>query len=171
MIEHDFPEDFVPIAAELQRLPYLAPSRDFADRVISGIDRLHSARDADSVVSRHLELRPGGQQAVAPRRRMGVMRATGTAVTGVALLAAAAFMFFEVDLLTAMLSAAVVQYSFVIAAVGAQIGALVLGPSAIAYLQAGALQAVLLYMTLVVGLVGGYAAIRTAAHIAKRKAA
>ena len=51
------------------------------------------------------------------------------------------------------------------------VGALVLGPSAIAYLQAGALQAVLLYMTLVVGLVGGYAAIRTAAHIAKRKAA
>jgi hypothetical protein len=172
MIEHDFPEDFVPIAAELQRLPYLSPSRDFADRVISGIDRLHSARDANSMVaSRQLELRQGGRQTVVPHRRMGVVRATGTAVTGVALLAAAAIMFFEVDLLTAILSAAVVQYSFVIAAVGAQIGALVLGPSTIAYLQAGALQAVLLYMTLVVGLVGGYAAIRTAAHIAKRKAA
>jgi hypothetical protein len=172
MIEHDFPEDFVPIAAELQRLPYLSPSRDFADRVISGIDRLHSAREANSIVApRHLELQQGGRQAVVPRRRMGVVRATGTAVTGVALLAAAAFMFFEVDVLTAILSAAVVQYSFVIAAVSAQIGALVLGPSAIAYLQAGALQAVLLYMTLVVGLVGGYAAIRTAAHIAKRKAA
>jgi hypothetical protein len=92
-------------------------------------------------------------------------------VTGVALLAAAAFMFFEVDFLTAILSAAVVQYSFVVAAVGAQIGALVLGPATIAYLQAGALEAVLLYMALVVGLVGGYAAIRTAAHIAKRKAA
>jgi hypothetical protein len=172
MIEHDFPEDFVPIAAELQRLPYLSPSRDFADRVISGIDRLHSARDANSIItSRQLELHPGGRQAVVPRRRMGVVRATGTAVTGVALLAAAAFMFFEVDVLTAILSAAVVQYSFVIAAVGAQIGALVLGPPTIAYLQAGALEAVLLYMTLVVGLVGGYAAIRTAAHIAKRKAA
>jgi hypothetical protein len=172
MIEHDFPEDFVPIAAELQRLPYLSPSRDFADRVISGIDRLHSARDANSIVtSRHLELQQGGRQAVVPRRRMGVVRATGTAVTGVALLAAAAFMFFEVDLLTAMLSAAVVQYSFVIAAASAQIGSLVLGPSTIVYLQAGAVQAVLLYMTLVVGLVGGYAAIRTAAHIAKRKAA
>jgi hypothetical protein len=172
MIEHDFDEDFVPIAAELQRLPYLSPSRDFADRVISGIDRLHSARDANSIVSRHLELQQGGQRrAVVPRRRMGVVRATGTAVTGVALLAAAAFMFFEVDVLTAILSAAVVQYSFVIAAVSAQVGALVLGPSTIAYLQAGALQAVLLYMTLVVGLVGGYAAIRTAAHIAKHKAA
>lgn len=172
MIEHDFDEDFVPIAAELQRLPYLSPSRDFADRVISGIDRLHSARDADSIVSRHLELQQGGgRQAVVPRRRMGVVRATGTAVTGVALLAAAAFMFFEVDVLTAILSAAVVQYSFVIAAVSAQIGTMVLGPSTIAYLQAGALQAVLLYMTLVVGLVAGYAAIRTAAHIAKRKAA
>ena len=172
MIEHDFPEDFVPIAAELQRLPYLSPSRDFADRVISGIDRLHSAQEANSIVApRHLELQQGGRQAVVPRRRMGVVRATGTAVTGVALLAAAAFMFFEVDVLSAILSAAVVQYSFVIAAVSAQIGALVLGPSTIAYLQAGALQAVLLYITLVVGLVGGYAAIRTAAHIAKRKAA
>jgi hypothetical protein len=177
MIEHDFDEDFVPIAAELQRLPYLSPSRDFADRVISGIDRLQPAQARAShegntiVASRHLELQQGGQQAVVPRRRMGVVRATGTAVTGVALLAAAAFMFFEVDLLTAILSAAVVQYSFVIAAVGAQIGALVLGPSTIAYLQAGALQAVVLYMMLAVGLVGGYAAIRTAAHIAKRKAA
>jgi hypothetical protein len=172
MIEHDFDEDFVPIAAELQRLPYLSPSRDFADRVISGIDRLQPARAVAPVIaSRHLGLEQGGRQAVVPRRRMGVVRATGTAVTGVALLAAAAFMFFEVDLLTAILSAAVVQYSFVIAAVSAQIGALVLGPSTIAYLQAGALQAVVLYMTLVVGLVGGYAAIRTAAHIAKRKAA
>ena len=172
MIEHDFDEDFVPIAAELQRLPYLSPSRDFADRVISGIDRLQPARAVAPVIaSRHLELQQGGRQAVVPRRRMGVVRATGTAVTGVALLAAAAFMFFEVDLLTAILSAAVVQYSFVIAAVGAQIGALVLGPSTIAYLQAGALQAVVLYMMLAVGLIGGYAAIRTAAHIAKRKAA
>jgi hypothetical protein len=172
MIEHDFDEDFVPIAAELQRLPYLSPSRDFADRVISGIDRLQPAQAVAPVItSRHLELQQGGRQAVVPRRRMGVVRATGTAVTGVALLAAAAFMFFEVDLLTAILSAAVVQYSFVIAAVGAQIGSLVLGPSTIAYLQAGALQAVVLYMTLAVGLIGGYAAIRTAAHIAKHKAA
>ena len=172
MIEHDFDEDFVPIAAELQRLPYLSPSRDFADRVISRIDRLQPAQAVAPVIaSRHLGLEQGGRQAVVPRRRMGVVRTTGTAVTGVALLAAAAFMFFEVDLLTAILSAAVVQYSFVIAAVSAQIGALVLGPSTIAYLQAGALQAVVLYLTLVVGLVGGYAAIRTAAHIAKRKAA
>ena len=172
MIEHDFPEDFVPIAAELQRLPYLSPSRDFADRVISGIDRLQPARAVAPVIaSRHLELQRGGRQAVVPRRRMGVVRATGTAVTGVALLAAAAFMFFEVDVFTAILSAAVVQYSFVIAAVGAQMGALVLGPSTIAYLQAGALEAVVLYMTLVAGLVAGYAAIRTAAHIAKLKAA
>ena len=172
MIEHDFPEDFVPIAAELQRLPYLSPSRDFADRVISGIDRLQPARAVAPVIaSRHLELQQGGRQAVVPRRRMGLVRATGTAVTGVALLAAAAFMFFEVDVFTAILSAAVVQYSFVIAAVGAQMGALVLGPSTIAYLQAGALEAVVLYMTLVAGLVAGYAAIRTAAHIAKLKAA
>lgn len=175
MIEHDFDEDFVPIAAELQRLPYMSPSRDFADRVISQIDRLQAARSAhesSALTSRHhLELHQGGQQAVAPRRRMTVVRATGKAVAGVALLATAAFLFFEVDILTAILSGAAAQYSFAIAAMGAQVGSMVLGPETIAYLQAGAVQGVLLYLTLVVGLAGGYSAIRTAAHIAKRKAA
>ena len=80
-------------------------------------------------------------------------------------------MFFEVDLLTAILSAAVTQYAVTIAAVGTQIGTLVLGPETIAYLQAGALQAVILYMVLAVGLISGYAAIRTAAQVAKRRAA
>ena len=172
MIEHDFDEEFVPIAAELQRLPYLSPSRGFADRVIAGIDRLQPARDvAPILASRHLELHQGGQQAVARRRPIGVVRATGRATVGVALIAAAAFMFFEVDLLTAILAAASTQYAFAIAAVGAQVGAMVLGPETIAYLQAGAVQAVLLYLTLSVGLFGGYAAIRTAAQITKRKAA
>jgi hypothetical protein len=171
MIEHDFDEEFVPIAAELQRLPYMSPSRGFADRVISGIDRLQPAKVAPVLASRHLELHQGGQQAVVPRRRMGVVRATGRAAVGVSLIAAAAFMFFEVDVLTAILAAASTQYAFAIAAFGAQVGAVVLGPETIAFLQAGALQAVLLYMTLAVGLFGGYAAIRTAAHIAKRKAA
>jgi hypothetical protein len=172
MIEHDFDEEFVPIAAELQRLPYMSPSRDFADRVIAGIDRLQPALDAKSMVAsrQHLELHRGGQP-IARRRPMGVVRATGTAVVGVALIAAAAFMFFEVDVLTAMMSAAVSQYAFTIAAVGTQLGALVLGADTIAYLQAGAVQAMLLYMALFVGLVSGYAGIRTAAQIAKRKAA
>jgi len=172
MIEHDFDEDFVPIAAELQRLPYLSPSRDFADRVISRIDRLQPARDANSIVaSRHLELHEGGQQAAVRRRNVGLVRGTTKAVATVGLLAAAAFMFFEIDVLTAILSAAASQYAFAIAAVGAQVGTLVLGADTIAFLQAGALGAVLLYLTLGVGLFGGYAAIRTAAHIAKRKAA
>ena len=172
MIEHDFPEDFVPIAAELQRLPYLSPSRVFADRVISRIDRLQPAQDlAPVLASRHLELHQGGPQAVSRPRPRSLVRATGRATAGVALIAAAAFMLFEVNVLTAILAAASTQYAFAIAAVGAQVGALVLGPEAIAYLQAGALQAVLLYLTLAVGLFGGYAAIRTAAYIAKRKAA
>src|SRR5207253_4650939 len=147
MIEHDFDEDFVPIAAELQRLPYLSPSRDFADRVIARIDRLQPARVAPLAVARHLELHQGGQQAVAPRR-LSVIRATGRATAGVALIAAAAFMFFEIDVLTAVLSAAVTQYAFTIAATGTQVGALVLGSETIAYLQAGALQALVLYLTL-----------------------
>ena len=172
MIEHDFPEEFVPIAAELQRLPYLSPSRGFADRVVSRIDRLQPAQDLAPVpASRHLELHQGGRQAVSRPRPRSLVRATGRATAGVALIAAAAFMLFEVNVLTAILAAASTQYAFALAAVGAQVGALVLGPEAIAYLQAGALQAVLLYLTLAVGLFGGYAAIRTAAHIAKRKAA
>jgi hypothetical protein len=171
MIEHDFPEEFVPIAAELQRLPYLSPSRDFADRVISRIDRLQPAQAVPMVASRHLALHQGGQQAVVSPRRPGIMRATGRATVGVGLIVAAAFMFFEVDVLTSILAAAATQYAFAIAAVGTQIGAMVLGPATIGYLQAGALEAVLLYLTLAVGLFGGYGAIRTAAHIAKRKAA
>ncbi len=172
MIEHDFPEDFTPIAAELQRLPYLSPSRHFADNVISRIDRLQPARAlAPLTGSRYLEPRQGGQQAVARRRPMGIVRGTGKAVAGVALLAVAAFMFIEIDILTAILAAAIGQYSFAIAAVGTDVGAFVLGSSTIAYLQTGALEAVLLYVALAVGLCGGYAGIRTAATIARRKAA
>jgi hypothetical protein len=99
------------------------------------------------------------------------VRATGRAVVGVSLVVAAAFMFFEVDVLTALLSAASTQYAFVVAAVATQVGTAILGPATIGYLQAGAVEAALLYLTLAVGLVGGYSAIRTAAHIAKRKAA
>lgn len=172
MIEHDFPEEFVPIAAELQRLPYLSPSRDFADRVIARIDRLQPAEVVAPVrASRHLELQQGGQQAVVRRRPMTVMRATGKVAAGVALVTVAAFMFLEVDILMGILSGATAQYAFAIAAVGSEIGAVVLGPSTIAYLQAGSVQAVVLYMTLALGLFGGYAAIHTAAQIAKRKAA
>jgi hypothetical protein len=123
------------------------------------------------IASRHLELQQGGQQAVVRRRKLGLVRGTAKATAVVGLLAAATFMFFEIDMLTAILSAAASQYAFTIAAVGAQVGTLVLGADTIAFLQAGALGALLLYLTLAVGLFGGYAAIRTAAHIAQRKAA
>jgi hypothetical protein len=173
MIEHDFPEDFVPIAAELQRLPYMSPSRDFADKVISGIDRLQPAQGrAPVVASRHLELHQGGQHAVAPpRSQRSVVRATARATAGVAILATAAFVFFEIDALTAILAAATSQYSFALAAAATQAGSVVLGADTIAYLQGGAIEALILYFTLAVGLLGGYAGIRTAANIAKRKAA
>jgi hypothetical protein len=172
MIEHDFPEEFVPIAAELQRLPYLSPSRDFADRVIAGIDRLQPARAVAPVsASRHLELHQGGQQAVAPRRSYGVVRGTLRATAGVALVATAAFMFIEIDALTALLNAAAAQYGFAVLGVGTQLGSLVLGADAVAYLQAGAVEAAVLYLTLALGLIAGYAGIRTAAHIAQRRAA
>jgi hypothetical protein len=118
-----------------------------------------------------LELHQGRRQAVVQRRKIGVVRGTARAAAGVGLVAVAAFMFLEIDVLTAILSAAATQYGFVVAAVGAQVGAMVLGPSTIAYLQSGAIEALLIYLTLAVGLIGGYAAIRTAAHIAKAKAA
>ena len=171
MIEHDFPEDFSPIAAELQRLPYLSPSRGFADRVISRVDRLNP-QTALAPVSGRAGLEPHeGGRALARRRRMGPLRVAGTAVAGVGLVAVASFMFVGIDILTAFLAAAVSQYSLVIAAFAAETGALVLGAETVAYMQAGALEAVLLYLTLALGLFGGYVGIRTAASIAKRKAA
>ena len=172
MIEHDFPEDFVPIAAELQRLPYMSPSGDFADKVISRIDRLQPAQGrAPVVASRHLELHQGGQRAVAAPRQRSVVRSTARATAGVAILATAAFVFFEIDALTALLAAATSQYSFALAAAATQAGSFVLGADTINYLQGGAIEALILYFTLAVGLLGGYAGIRTAANIAKRKAA
>src|ERR1700730_15446378 len=102
MIEHDFDEECVPITAGLQRLQYLSPYRDFADRVISRIDRLQPAQGVAPVVaSRHLELQPGGQQAVVPRRKLGLVRGTAKATAVVGLLAVATFTFFEIDMLTA----------------------------------------------------------------------
>jgi hypothetical protein len=170
MIEHDFPEDFTPIAAELQRLPYMSPSRGFADRVISRIDRLNRGVGLAPVAgARHLELQQGGQ-ALAPRRR-SVVRVAGGVVAAGGLVAVAAFMFVGIDLLTAILTAGAAQYALVIAAMATEASAMVLGANTIAYLQAGAFEAVLLYLTLAVGLFGGYAGIRTAASIAKRKAA
>ncbi|HUR00670.1 MAG TPA: hypothetical protein VM166_14565 [Gemmatimonadaceae bacterium] len=170
MIEHDFDEEFVPIAAELQRLPYLSPSRGFADRVISRIDRLNPSNQLAVGADRQLQLHQGGQ-AVVSRRPVGLARATVRATAGVALLAAASIMFFEIDALTAILTAATSQYAFTLAALSSQVGAMVLGADTIAFLQAGAVQAAVLYLTLAFGLVAGYAGIRTAAHIAKRKAA
>ena len=171
MIEHDFDEDFTPIAAELQRLPYLSPSRGFADRVISRIDKLNrSVALAPVAGKRHLELKQGGQAPIR-RRKVGIVRVAGTAVAGVALVTVGAFMFMGIDILTAILAAGASQYAMVIAAMSAEAGALVLGSETIGYLQAGALEAVLLYLTLAMGLLGGYAGIRTAASIARRKAA
>ena len=171
MIEHDFPEDFTPIAAELQRLPYLSPSRGFADRVISRIDRLNPVvAVAPAGRAHHLQIHQGGQAPVR-RRSTGVVRAATKTVAGVALVTVAAFMFVAIDILTAILAAGASQYALVIAAVSAEAGAMVLGAETLAFLQAGAVEAVLLYLTLAVGLLGGYAGIRTAASIAKRKAA
>ena len=178
MIEHDFPEDFTPIAAELQRLPYLSPSRGFADRVISRIDRLNPGVSVAPAGPVHpvrigegrLQLHQGGQAHV-HRRSAGFVRGVTKGVAAVALVSVATFMFVAIDILTAILAAGASQYALVIAAVGTEAAAMVLGGETIAFLQAGAVEAVMLYLALAVGLLGGYAGIRTAASIAKRKAA
>lgn len=171
MIEHDFPEDFTPIAAELQRLPYLSPSRGFADGVISRIDRLNPGVGVAPAGRVHrLQIHQAGQAPVR-RRSAGIVRGAAQGVAAVAIVSVAAFMFVAIDILTAILAAGASQYALVIAAVGTEAARTVLGAEAIAYLQAGAVEAVLLYLALAVGLLGGYAGIRTAASIAKRKAA
>ena len=171
MIEHDFPEDFTPIAAELQRLPYLSPSRGFADRVISRIDRLNPGVAVAPIGRVHpLQVHQGGQAPVRSRSA-GLVRGATKGIVAVAMVSVAAFMFAAIDILTAILAAGASQYALVIAAVSSEAAAIVLGAETIGYLQAGAVEAVLLYVALAVGLLGGYAGIRTAASIARRKAA
>lgn len=173
MTEEDFPEDFTPIAAELQRLPYMAPSRHFADRVISRVSKLNpEAHKVQAVGSRpHLGLERGGQAAVATRRRSPLARTVLGAATGVTLVAAATVLFVGIDFVTALLAAAASQYAFVAAAVATQAAGMVLGSTTMTYLQTGAAEAALVYLTLAIGLAGGFFAIRTAANIAKHRAA
>jgi len=106
MIEHDFDEDFVlsrrsSSDCRICRHPGILRSRH------SRIDRLQPAQGVAPVIaSRHLELQQGGQQRSFGAAAAGLVRGTAKAVVGVGLLAAAAFMFFEIDVLTSILSAA-----------------------------------------------------------------
>ena len=173
MTEDDFPEDFTPIAAELQRLPYMAPSRHFADQVISRVAKLNPGAQHELLPAArpHLGLERGGKAGIATRRRSPLVRTALATSTGVVLVAAAALMFVEIDFITALLAAAASQYAFVVAAVATQAAGAVLGSTTMTYLQAGAAEAALVYLTLALGLASGYFGIRAAASIAKKRGA
>ncbi len=174
----DYPEDFIPIAAGLQRLPYLSPSAGFADRVISRVERLQRAEGHDLVTAQpRLEVVRGGAVARVPesalvrqRRRQLVKLAVGVPVAA-GVLIAVSILFTQLDLLASLLTASLVQMGGVVGVIGTTVGSAVLGDAAMTTLEAGSAQAALLYLVMTVGLISGFSGIRVAAEIAKRKAA
>ncbi len=179
MTERDYPEEFTTIAAELHRLPYLAPSANFADRVIAGVTVLNKA-GAVVPAPRRAEISPPARSALIlhgadpaivrarrstlARRTVGVAAFTGVAIT-------AAIIFQALDVIGFILTAFGLEMAPLVASAAAGAGALVIGDTAMAALQAGAAQAALLYIVAALGLAGGFVGLRTAALIAQKKAA
>lgn len=170
MSEIDYPEEFTPIAAGLQRLPYLSPSAKFADRVMSRV-RIQSAKAPElSVVQGGATGHVPDSALVRSRRRKLITVAVGVPA-GVGILIAVSVIFAQLDVLTVLLSAGAAGVSPVIGVIGATAGNLFLGSDVMMTLEAGTAQTVLIYIVMVLGLVGGYSGIKLAGEIAKRKAA
>jgi hypothetical protein len=175
--EIDYPEEFTPIAAGLQRLPYLSPSPKFADRVMSRVQIQGAAAPKGIVATPKLSVIQGGARGHVPdsalvksRRRQLLKVVVGVPV-GVGMLIAVSVFFAQLDVLAVMLSAGAAGISPVIGIIGSTAGNLFLGSDVMMTLEAGTAQAALLYMVMVLGLVGGYSGIKLAGEIAKRKAA
>jgi hypothetical protein len=177
--EIDYPEEFTPIAAGLKRLPYLAPSANFADRVISRVTRLGGSNAPAPVnaAQPRLEVVRGGAVGYVPdsalvkaRRRRLMKVAVGVPVAA-GVLIAVAVLFAQLDVIAVLLSASAVQLGIVIGVIGTGVGNLVLGDAAMATLQTATPQAALLYLEMVFGLIAGYSGIKVAGEIARRKAA
>ena len=182
MSEIDYPEEFIPIAAGLKRLPYLSPSADFADRVMSRVSRMHSASAPAPIVAarpmldvirggapRALEHVPDSALGRSRRRRL-LKVAVGVPAT-IGVLVAVSILFAQLDVLALFLSAAAAQLGTVDGIIGAGAGTLVLGDTAMAALESGTAQAVILYIAMAAGVIAGYSGIKVAAEIARRKAA
>lgn len=178
MSEIDYPEDFTPIAAGLQRLPYLSPSAKFADRVMSRV-RIQGAEAPLAVVAPpRLSVIQGGaprqhvpdSALVKSRRRQLIKVAVGVPAT-MGVLFAVSVLFAQLDVLSVLLGAAGAELGTVIGIAGATTGNYFLGSDVMSALQAGSAQSALVYMVAVLGLVAGYTGIKVAAEIAKRKAA
>lgn len=177
MSEIDYPEEFTPIAAELQRLPYLSPSPKFADRVMSRVRIQGAAAPVGMVEAPRLSVVRGGVSGYVPdsalvksRRRQLLKVAVGVPA-GVGMLIAVSVIFAQLDVLAALLSAGAAGLSPVVGVIGATAGNYILGSDVMATAAAGSAQTALLYIVMVLGLVGGYSGIRFAGEIAKRKAA
>jgi hypothetical protein len=175
--EIDYPEEFIPIAAELQRLPYLTPSAKFADRVMARVRIQRAQAPAAIVAPPRLSVVRGGAVEHVPdsalvksRRRRLLQVAVGVPAT-VGVLIAVSVIFAQLDVLAVFLSVAAAEMGPVVGVIGASAGNYFLGSDVMATLQAGSAQTALLYMVMVIGLISGYSGIKVAAEIAKRKAA
>ncbi len=177
MSDIDYPEEFTPIAAGLQRLPYLSPSAKFADRVMSRV-RIQGAEAPLAVVTPpRLSVIQGGSRQHVPdsalvksRRRQLMKVAIGVPAT-VGVLLAVSVLFAQLDVLSVLLGAGGAELGTIIGIAGATTGNYFLGSDVMTALQAGSAQSALVYLVMVLGLVAGYTGIKVAAEIAKRKAA
>jgi hypothetical protein len=175
--EIDYPEEFTPIAAGLQRLPYLSPSPKFADRVMARVRIQASQANAQIVAQPRLSVIQGGAKEHVPssalvksRRRRLMQVAVGVPAT-VGVLIAVSVIFAQLDVLSVLLTAAATELGPVIGTIGAGAGGWFLGSDVMAAMQSGSAQAAMIYMVMVLGLVSGFTGIKVAAEIAKRKAA
>lgn len=175
----DYPEEFTPIAAGLKRLPYFSPSADFSDRVIAGVTRLHApgAQAPPEVRPPQLEVIRGAVPRYAPgvavtaaRRRRAIKIAVAVPAS-IGIFVAVSVLFAQLDMVAILLSTAGAELGTLASVMAVSAGSLVLGDAAMATIEAGAAQATLLYLVIAVGLLAGYGGIKTAAAIARRKAA
>ena len=178
MSEIDYPEEFTPIAAGLQRLPYLSPSPKFADRVMARVRVQGAPAPVGIVEAPRLSVIRGGaplahvpDAAVVKSRRRTLLKIGVGVPATVGVFVAVSIIFAQLDMLALMLSAAGAELAPVIGTIGASAGNYLLGSDVVAAATAGSAQTALLYMVMALGLVGGYSGIKLAAEIAKRKAA
>lgn len=179
MSEMDYPEEFAPIAAGLKRLPTYSPSAKFADKVIAGVTRLRASESLETVrpSAPRLEVIRGGavrhvpDSALVQSRRRRILKVAVAVPVSIGTIIAVSVLFAQLDLVAILLSTAVSELSVGAGAFAATAGSFVIGDAAVASLEAGTAQAALLYLVIAVGLLAGYGGIKTAAEIARRKAA
>lgn len=177
MSEIDYPEDFTPIAAELQRLPYLSPSPKFADRVMSRVRIQRAEVPAGILAAPQLSVIRGSaavhvpNSALVKSRRRQVMKVAVGVPAAVGVFIAVSVIFAQLDVLAILLGAAGAELGSVVGVIGAATGNYFLGTDVMTTLAAGSAQAALVYVVMVLGLLAGYSGIRLAAEIARRKAA